>query len=321
MAATFVAIAVIGFTPTYWAPMARGTLSVSPLVHLHAARAIEYYPCVGECNRVADRDEPVTSSTSGSRLVVVEFSWVYSADARHGSEVPRGGVSARAPPQLESGRIAMGQLIKIFIISLTIIASANLSGQTPRQRDEPGKPLTPQPQRVLDPDNFVMPYQSNFTGKEDLTTTRGKDGRCDWGRVRPKRKLEPNAENWFFGEKHERTCTGVAYFTFIPPEYRVGAPPRKPEPGVKSDTTVAVAPSVWEGRDTTAGRGRQARDVVNALQRRLTSAESVTGVTFQSGDTTAEVQTMLSPTRWRVYSLRRRNGGWVVISGVDSPIR
>ena len=35
MAATFVAIAVIGFAPTYWVPMARGTLSVPPIVHIH----------------------------------------------------------------------------------------------------------------------------------------------------------------------------------------------------------------------------------------------------------------------------------------------
>jgi hypothetical protein len=36
MAATFVAVAVVGFAPTYWLPMARGTLVVSPIVHLHA---------------------------------------------------------------------------------------------------------------------------------------------------------------------------------------------------------------------------------------------------------------------------------------------
>jgi hypothetical protein len=35
MAATFVAVAVIGFAPTYWVPMARGTLSVPPIVHIH----------------------------------------------------------------------------------------------------------------------------------------------------------------------------------------------------------------------------------------------------------------------------------------------
>lgn len=36
MAATFVAIAVIGFAPTYWVPMSRGTLAVAPIVHVHA---------------------------------------------------------------------------------------------------------------------------------------------------------------------------------------------------------------------------------------------------------------------------------------------
>lgn len=36
MAATFVAIAMIGFAPTYWVPMSRGTLAVSPIVHAHA---------------------------------------------------------------------------------------------------------------------------------------------------------------------------------------------------------------------------------------------------------------------------------------------
>src|SRR4051794_29294992 len=36
MAATFIGVAVIGFAPTYWLPMARGSLAVSPIVHLHA---------------------------------------------------------------------------------------------------------------------------------------------------------------------------------------------------------------------------------------------------------------------------------------------
>ena len=35
MAAACLAVAVIGFAPTYWAPMARGTLSVAPITHLH----------------------------------------------------------------------------------------------------------------------------------------------------------------------------------------------------------------------------------------------------------------------------------------------
>jgi hypothetical protein len=35
MAATFIAVAVVGFAPTYWMPMARGTLAVSPIVHIH----------------------------------------------------------------------------------------------------------------------------------------------------------------------------------------------------------------------------------------------------------------------------------------------
>ncbi len=36
MAIAFLAIAVVGFAPTYWLPMARGTLVVKPLAHLHA---------------------------------------------------------------------------------------------------------------------------------------------------------------------------------------------------------------------------------------------------------------------------------------------
>jgi len=34
-AACFV-IAVVGFAPTYWVPLFRGTLDVAPLAHLHA---------------------------------------------------------------------------------------------------------------------------------------------------------------------------------------------------------------------------------------------------------------------------------------------
>src|SRR5688500_13454005 len=37
MAAIFVAVAVVGFAPTYWVPMLRGTLDVPPFAHLHAA--------------------------------------------------------------------------------------------------------------------------------------------------------------------------------------------------------------------------------------------------------------------------------------------
>ncbi len=36
MAVAFVAAAVIGFAPTYWLPLFRGTLSVTPLAHVHA---------------------------------------------------------------------------------------------------------------------------------------------------------------------------------------------------------------------------------------------------------------------------------------------
>ena len=37
MAVTCVAVAVVGFAPTYWVPMLRGTLDVPPFAHLHAA--------------------------------------------------------------------------------------------------------------------------------------------------------------------------------------------------------------------------------------------------------------------------------------------
>jgi hypothetical protein len=36
MAAAFIAIAVLGFAPTYWVPMLRGTLDVPPFAHVHA---------------------------------------------------------------------------------------------------------------------------------------------------------------------------------------------------------------------------------------------------------------------------------------------
>jgi hypothetical protein len=35
MAVTFMAIAVLGFVPTYWLPMTRGTLAVPPIIHIH----------------------------------------------------------------------------------------------------------------------------------------------------------------------------------------------------------------------------------------------------------------------------------------------
>jgi hypothetical protein len=33
----FIAVAMLGFAPTYWLPVARGTLHVAPIVHVHAA--------------------------------------------------------------------------------------------------------------------------------------------------------------------------------------------------------------------------------------------------------------------------------------------
>jgi hypothetical protein len=36
MAGVFVAVAILGFAPTYWVPMVRGTLSVPPITHVHA---------------------------------------------------------------------------------------------------------------------------------------------------------------------------------------------------------------------------------------------------------------------------------------------
>lgn len=36
MALTCAVVAVVGFTPTYWAPMADGSLAAAPIVHLHA---------------------------------------------------------------------------------------------------------------------------------------------------------------------------------------------------------------------------------------------------------------------------------------------
>src|SRR5215203_3604863 len=36
MASVMLAVAVVGFAPTYWVPMGRGTLVITPLVHVHA---------------------------------------------------------------------------------------------------------------------------------------------------------------------------------------------------------------------------------------------------------------------------------------------
>ncbi|MEO8077300.1 MAG: hypothetical protein ABI818_13295 [Acidobacteriota bacterium] len=36
MAAVFLVVGVVGFSPTYWVPLLRGTLSVPPLAHVHA---------------------------------------------------------------------------------------------------------------------------------------------------------------------------------------------------------------------------------------------------------------------------------------------
>ena len=37
MSAACLAIAVVGFMPTYFVPMARGTFKVEPMVHIHGA--------------------------------------------------------------------------------------------------------------------------------------------------------------------------------------------------------------------------------------------------------------------------------------------
>jgi hypothetical protein len=197
----------------------------------------------------------------------------------------------------------------IVAVSLTTIAGACLTAQQPdRQRDATGRPLVPA--TAVEDYTLPVPPRNVLNFADTFTVARRADGTCDWSKV-PARPGKRGTSS-YLGERHAATCSGVVYNVTDPPRANVG---------IQSDITVMVAPSVWEGRDTTAGRGRQARDVVNAVQRRLGSAESVTSVTFQSGDTTARVMTTVSPTRVRFYSLRKRNGGWEVISSADVPNR
>jgi hypothetical protein len=107
------------------------------------------------------------------------------------------------------------------------------------QRDETGRALADTARaKIRDPNDFVYPYQSDFTGREAFTAPRGAAGRCHATEARPKRVLQPNAENAFVGEWHERACSGVFYFTFIPPQYRVANPP--PKPNTADSATVRV---------------------------------------------------------------------------------
>lgn len=78
----------------------------------------------------------------------------------------------------------------------------------------------------------------------------------------------------------------------------------------KSDTATMVSPSVSTGPDTLTARGRQARDVVNALRLKLAPTDSVVSVTF-SGDTTARVETE-RPNGGATYTLHKKQGKWVV---------
>lgn len=79
---------------------------------------------------------------------------------------------------------------------------------------------------------------------------------------------------------------------------------------LKVDSATTVFESVWAGPDTLTGRGRQARDVVNALRPKLARMDSVYAVTFPN-DSTASVETM-RPNGRAGYTLHKKQGKWVV---------
>jgi hypothetical protein len=217
------------------------------------------------------------------------------------------------PPHITN--VMTRRLAAVWPVMLTTVAGAAAVQSTDSSRvfrAEPhqnGRPPRLQPGSVNDTD-YVLPYQSNFTGREAFTAPRGKDGRCNWSVVRPKRRLVPNAENAFIGEKHERTCDGVFYFTFIPPEYRVGGPGQKPEPGVKSDTTTVVASD--EQRMPTPEGLRAARA---AVLKRFTKPETISISNSRVKGDSAWL-TVRHAAASTTYTVVKRGAAWEVVRHV-----
>ena len=177
----------------------------------------------------------------------------------------------------------------VLALSLIVAAAPLTAQQAVTKPTEPGKEGRP----ALD-DHERSPY---FRSKETFTVPRLADGSCDLRHIPI--TPQPKGYSTLGGPFDVKTCTGVHYHMQFPPT-----------PDLKADTTTAVSPSVWSGPDTLIGRGRQSRDVVNALRLRISPRESISTVTFRN-DSTASVETKL-PNGGATYTLHKKQGRWVV---------
>lgn len=201
---------------------------------------------------------------------------------------------------------------------LTIIACVKVADSpTARGKDAaPQRPLDGQPlagQRLVQTDaDYRMPTPPNLLAEEEVSATRGADGHCDWSTIRIRRKQDSRTEGAYFGEKHESTCKGVIFHVRIPKEYQVGGAGSQPMPGMWVDTTVMLSPSVWSGPDTITGRGRETRDIVNAVQRELVTQARIDAVTIRGNTAWVRTFSANSNARGVVYRLQKKSGAWAV---------
>ena len=184
------------------------------------------------------------------------------------------------------------------VLALSLIAAA-----MPLAAQQPVK--TPSVAGGEDGRPAVYDYERSpyFRSKETITVPRLADGSCDSRGISI--TPQPKGYTTLGGSFDVKTCTGVIYHMEFPPtrdDFGVGT--------LTVVTATAVGPGVWSGPDTLTGRGRQARDVVNALLPRLAAIDSVHMVTFVN-DSTASVETRRS-SRSVTYTLNKKQGRWVV---------
>ncbi len=77
MAAICLAIAVIGFLPTYWAPLARGELNRPPLIHLHGAAFFAWPLLLFWQGRLADQGRLLSHRAWGLLGISLATSMVF----------------------------------------------------------------------------------------------------------------------------------------------------------------------------------------------------------------------------------------------------
>jgi hypothetical protein len=149
-----------------------------------------------------------------------------------------------------------------------------------------------------------VPSSAVLNFADTFTVARRPNGNCDWGRT-PFRQGKKGSSS-FLGEARTTKCWGVVYNVTMPPPDTTG---------MKTSVSIMIGADVWEGRDTLAGRGRQARDIANAANAVVPAGARLEQMSI-TDDSLANVAVAYpgsAPERYW-YFFRKRGSEWVVSS-------